>query len=117
MNEAVLVNKALKARNKKLIDWGLSVETADTINVMEELLNKLAFKDFDKNNMAQSLLIGILLKFNPQFRELTELEIKVLINDGFNARQERKRKRLKTGILTRNTFESEFPNGAEIFIG
>ena len=115
MEEVKVVNQALRARNKKLIDWGLSVETADTINVMEHLLNNFTSIDTDKNNTAQSLFIGILLKFNPQFSKLTDQEIKDLINVGFNARQERKRKRLNTGILTRDTFESEFLNGAEIF--
>ena len=116
MQEDKIQNSAARVRSKYLIDWGVTIETAGTIGVKE---NARAFKPHidkdDKNNVCQSLLIGILQKYNPTFKGLTEEQIKGLIQDGFQTRMERKRKRLKTGIITRNTFEAEFPNGAEIF--
>ena len=115
MQEDKIQNSAARVRSKYLIDWGVTIETAGTIEVMQELLSRTSFDKDDKNNVCQSLLIGILQKYNQTFKGLTEEQIKGLIQDGFQTRMERKRKRLKTGIITRNTFEAEFPNGAEIF--
>jgi hypothetical protein len=113
MNEGKLVNQLLRERNRKLINWGLSVETAGFIELMDELAGKL--DPNGKANSAQSLFIGILKRVRPLFDSLPEAQVRELVNDGFLAMQERKRKRLKTGVITRHTFESEFPNGGEIF--
>lgn len=116
MNEGTVINQVLKARNRKLFDWGLSVETAETINIIEELLGRIELDGVDPNNSAQSLFIGILRRFNKQFVNLTDQEIRECLDEGFHARQERKRKRLKSGVVTLNSFESEFSNGTEIFV-
>ena len=50
-------------------------------------------------------------RFNEKFSKLSESEVKGFVHNGFHLRQERKRKRLKTGIITKNTFEVEFSNG------
>ncbi len=115
MDENKIQNSVQKFRGKYLIDWGVSLETAETIDVIGDLLNKTSYDINDKTNVGQSLLIGIMQQYNPEFRKLTEGEIKGFINDGFQIRQVRKRKRLKTGIITKNSFEVEFSNGDEIF--
>ncbi len=115
MDENKIQNSVQKSRGKYLIDWGVSLETAETIDVIGDLLNKTSYDINDKTNVGQSLLIGIMQQYNPEFRKLTEGEIKGFINDGFQIRQVRKRKRLKTGIITKNSFEVEFSNGDEIF--
>lgn len=115
MDEAKITNSKLKARTKFLIDWAVSLETGGTISVIEGLINKTEFTLGDKSNVAHSLLIGLLNRYNPEFTKLDEKEIKQLINEGFQIRLERKRKRLKTGIITRVYFENEFPNGGDIF--
>jgi hypothetical protein len=115
MIENKVQNSAFKVRTKYLIDWGVTVETAGTIEVIGELLNKTTFEKDDKTNVGQSLFIGMMQRFNEEFSKLSESEVKGFVHNGFHLRQERKRKRLKTGIITKNTFEVEFTNGGDIF--
>ena len=58
MIENKVRNSAFKVRTKYLIDWGVTVETAGTIEVIGELLNKTTFEKDDKTNVGQSLFLG-----------------------------------------------------------
>jgi hypothetical protein len=82
---------------------------------MQELLTRVSIDPFDKQNTAHSLFIGIIRKNKEAMLELSNDEIRALIEDGFRARQERRRKRVRTGIVTLNNFISEFSGGLEIF--
>ncbi|MDE2027075.1 MAG: hypothetical protein KGJ11_00865 [Candidatus Omnitrophica bacterium] len=115
ISEGKIINEVIKARNKRLFDWGLSFETAGGIEIMEELLTRVSIDPFDKQNTAHSLFIGIIRKNREAMLALSNDEIKALIEDGFSARQERRRKRVRSGIVTLNNFVSEFSNGMEIF--
>lgn len=115
ISEGKIINEAFKARNKMLFEWGLSFETAGGIELMQDLLARVSIDPHDKQNTAQSLFIGIIRKSSQAMFELSNDEIKALIEDGFRARQARRRKRVKAGIVTMNNFTSEFTNGLEIF--
>ena len=115
MNEETIKTKVFKQRSRELSDWGLSVETAGTDQLLEELLNKVSFKIADRNNTKQSLFIGLLAYFGKEFSKLKEEQIKQFIGDGFLARGQRKRKLVPSGIITKASFQGEFKNGGEIF--
>ena len=115
MDEAKLNYSHQKIRNDYLRTLGISVETAKSIDVINQLLEKGSYDLNNKNNLTNALLIGILNKYNAEFLKFNEHEIGAFINTGFELMQERKQKRLAPGIITRHKLEIEFANGGEIF--
>ena len=115
MYEAKLNYSHQKIRNDYLRTLGISVETAKSIDVINQLLEKGSYDLNNKNNLTNALLIGILNKYNAEFLKFNEHEIGAFINTGFELMQERKQKRLAPGIITRHQLEIEFANGGEIF--
>ena len=115
MDEYKIENSFKKKRDKFLIDWGVSIETAKTIETINQLLDKGSYDLSNQDNLGHALLIGILNRCNAEFSKFSEREIGAFINTGIKIMQERKQKRLAPGIVTRHKFDIAFSNGGEIF--
>jgi len=115
MIKTQIENSASKIRAKWLIDWGVTLETSKVIEVINELIRKHSDDIKDPDDVARSFLIGFMQELNLDIRVLGKDEVAKFIKEGWQIRQERKAKRLKTGKITRRDFRLGFPNGDEIF--